>query len=332
MGSKFKVKKVTPFNELEAGTLLDIPTSDLCLTSQNSIVQFEYVEDEQNPEKYIIKPGIYTVNRTSGGLRLETTELREDNLLTSVINTKTIRSEADIFFKKLDVYEKLKLPKKRAILLYSDPGLGKSSAIRQTIRELISTDPGTVALIWPTSDIRAEDFSRFLSFSVDYKEECTNLILIMEDIGGNEEEGGRVREVNSGLLNMLDGVNVVFKLPTFIIATTNYPANLLSALSDRPGRFDQMIELVPPPYDEQLALMTFIAKRELTDGERAAFKLPGAAKLSIAHLNEIVIRSMLHDKTFTEIIKDMASHQEKVKNDFNKKGSSGLGVHSRSWD
>jgi len=324
MSSKFKVKKITKFDQLEEGKEVEIPTSDLCLTSQNSIVQFEYLEDEQGQEKYIIKPGVYTVNRSMGGLKLDTTELRDDNLLTSVINTKTIMFEVDLFFRKLHIYDKLKLPKKRAILLYSDPGFGKSSAIRQTVRELRKKDPGTVALIWPTSDIRAEDFSKFLSFAVEYSEECTNLILIMEDIGGNEEEGGRIREVNSGLLNMLDGVNVVFKLPTFIIATTNYPANLLSTLSDRPGRFDQMMELEPLHFEEQVALTEFIAKRPLTKEERDAFSSIGARTLSIAHLNEIVIRSELHDKTFAAIIKEMADHQARVKTSFDKRGRMGL--------
>ncbi len=329
MSSKFKIKKITKFSDLEENKETELPTSDLCLTSNEAIVQFEYVEDEAGQEKYKISPGVYTVNRGAVGLRLDKTEIREDNLLTSVINTKTIRGEADRFYNKLHVYEQLRLPKKRAILLYSDPGLGKSSAIRQTIRELTLNDPGTVALIWPTSEVRAEDFSKFLSFAVDYEPTCTNLLLIMEDIGGNEEEGGRLREVNSGLLNMLDGVNVVFKLPTFMIATTNYPANLLSALSDRPGRFDQMIELQPPAYDEQIALMEFIAKRPLTDDEKAAFKITGANKLSIAHLNEIVIRSMLHDKTFTQVIKEMVEHQERVKKSFEKKNA--MGLHNR-WD
>jgi AAA+ superfamily predicted ATPase len=327
MSSKFKVKHVTPFDKLEAGEVVDIPTSDLCLTSNNSIVQFEYIEDDNGNEKYMIKPGVYTANRGPAGIKLDKTELREDNLLTTIINTQTIKKEADLFFKKLHVYEKLKLPKKRAVLLFSDPGLGKSSTIRQTIRDLQSSDSGTVAIIWPTSDVRAEDFSRFLSFSVDYEKECTNLVLIMEDIGGNEEEGGRHREVNSGLLNMLDGVNVVFKLPTFIIATTNYPANLLGALSDRPGRFDQMIELMPPAYNEQLALAAFIAKRELTDDEKAAFKIKGADKFSIAHLNEIIIRSELHDKTFEQVIKEMIAHTNKVNKNFEKKGSMGLGFN-----
>jgi hypothetical protein len=299
------------------------------LTSNNEIIQFEYVEDEDDQEKYKIHPGVYTVNRGSMGLRLDKTELRADNLLTSVINTATIQKEAELFYSKLDIYEKLKLTKKRAILLYSDPGLGKSSAIRQTIRELSKRDPGTVAIIWPTSDVRAEDFSRFLSFAVDYEKECTNLLLIMEDIGGNEEEGGRHREVNSGLLNMLDGVNVVFKLPTFMIATTNYPANLLSALSDRPGRFDQMIELTPPAYEEKIKLLEFIAKRPLEEEEKEALKIRGAEKLSIAHLNEIVIRSLLHDKTYRQVIEEMVKHQERVKKDFSKQGS--IGLASR-WD
>ncbi len=328
MSSKFKVKEVTKFADLVLGSKLEIPTSDLCLTSNEEIIQFEYIEDELDQQKYTIKPGVYTVNRGPMGLRLDTTELREDNLLTTVINTKTIKNEADTFYKKLHVYDTLKLQKKRAILLFSDPGLGKSSAIRQTVRELIAQDPGTVAVIWPTSDVRAEDFSKFLSFSIDYEENCTNLLLIMEDIGGNEEEGGRHREVNSGLLNMLDGVNVVFKLPTFMIATTNYPANLLGALSDRPGRFDQMIELMPPAKDEQIRLLEFIAKRSLTTEEKEAMDIKGAEKLSIAHLNEIVIRSMLHDKTYEQVVKELISHTQKVKKDFSKQGSMGIG----SWN
>jgi energy-coupling factor transporter ATP-binding protein EcfA2 len=330
MGNKFKVAKITKFSDLQEGVATEIPTSDLCLTSNEAIVQFEYVEDEEHPEKITIYPGVYTVNRGSNGLRLDKTELRHDNVLTTITNSKTILGEVDLFFNKLSIYDQLKLPKRRAILLFSDPGCGKSTAIRASIRALTDRDPGTVAIIWPTSDVRAEDFSKFLSFAVDYDKDCTNLILIMEDIGGNVEEGGgRPRDVNSGLLNMLDGVNLVFKLPTFMIATTNYPANLLSALSDRPGRFDQMIELAPPSYDEQIALMEFIAKRPLTADEGKAFKIKGAEKLSIAHLNEIIIRSLLHDKTFEQVVKEMIAHQSRVKKDFSKTGSMGIG---NSWD
>lgn len=129
MSNKFKVKKITKFNDLSEGKELEIPTSDLCLTSDTDIVQFEYVEDEEFQEKVIIKPGVYTANRGQTGIKLDKTELRVDHLLTSVTNTSAILGEVDRFFGKLHVYEQLSLPKKRAILLFSDPGLGKSTAI-----------------------------------------------------------------------------------------------------------------------------------------------------------------------------------------------------------
>jgi hypothetical protein len=91
-----------------------------------------------------------------------------------------------------------------------------------------------------------------------------------------------------------------------------------------------MIELVPPGYKEQVALMEFIAKRELTEEEKEAFKTAGAEKLSIAHLNEIAVRSELHDKTYGQVIKEMIAHTERVKRDFSKSGS--MGIRSSRWD
>lgn len=329
MSNKFKVKKITSFDSLVENKELEIPTSDLCLTSESHIVQFDFIEDEDDQEKHTVHPGVYTVNRSMGGLKLDKTEIREENLLTSVVNTKTILSEVDIFFSKLDVYEKLNQPKKRAVLMYGPPGTGKTSVIRQFIRELRQKDPGTTVFFWPTSDVRAEDMSKFLSFYLEYEEACSNLILVMEDIGGGEEEGGRLREVSSAMLNLLDGSNVVFKKPTFIVATTNHPENLLESLADRPGRFDYLMEMSPPKKSEQLALMEFIAKRQLTEEEKAAFNIVGAENLSVAHLKEIIIRSLLHDRTFESVITEMVRHQEKVKSSFQKREA--MGFRSR-WD
>jgi ATP-dependent 26S proteasome regulatory subunit len=167
--------------------------------------------------------------------------------------------------------------------------------------------------------IKADWISKFLSFSADYIG-CTRVILVAEDIGGTEEEGShRPREVDSGMLNLLDGNNVVFKLPTFIIATTNYPQNLLSALADRPGRFDQLIRLPTPNKQERVELVKFIAKRELTEEESTALQSDSAESLSIAHLKEIIVRSLLHDKTFMEVISDMKTHKEQFEGGFEKK-------------
>ena len=325
---KFTLKKVTKFKDAEGVENLTLPVSDLCLTTNELILQFDYTEAEAKKEE--ISPGVYCVNSSDvGAISLVKTELREEPLLQSIDNTHRIKKEVEVFFKKLPIYEELGISKSRKILLYSEPGCGKTAAINRVIKDLINEDSGTVAMIWPTNKVRSSDFKDFLSLNTFYSEKCTRVVITVEDIGGGEYDGPvGGREIDSGLLNFLDGVDLVFKLPTFIIATTNYPQNLLGALADRPGRFDQMIELKPPSYDEKIALMEFISKKSLTQEEKDIFNMKDAQNFSIAHLKEIITRSMLHDKTYFEVAKDMIEHTTKFKNDFQKAKTLGI----KNWD
>lgn len=326
--SKFKVKKVTEIKDestVESVMALELPTSDLCLTAGNKIIQFEYMDEDQSPiEKVPVKPGIYSMKKTVSGIGLAPTELRNQPLLTSVMNTRAIKQQVYAFFNKIEVYKRLKQPLKRSILLYSAPGLGKSSAIGQTCSELREEDTGTVVLLWPSSELKAEDVSNFLSFAADYTPEVTRLLLILEDIGGMQEEGNH-RHVSAGMLNMLDGMGVTFTVPTFIIATTNFPESLMETLNDRPGRFDELIELLPPKGDERVAILEFIENRTLTDSEKSALMNKRADSLSIAHLKEIAIRAALFDKTFDEVIDQMLNHKKRIKKNFSKQESMGIG-------
>ena len=314
----FKLKSKTKFSELLNGNADVIPTSDLLLSDPEAVYQFEYVESEDGKEKVIVNPGIFSLTETSAGVRLEKTEIRTDNLLASVDNTKLIKDQIKNFFSKLHIYDKRGVvTKKRSILFFSQPGLGKSSSIRKTVLELCQEDPGTVVLIWPTSEISAEGVSRFFTHRSEYSDKCTRLVLIIEEIGGVSDDSPYARkDVSSGLLNFLDGINVTFRLPTFIVATTNFPQKLLKNLADRPGRFDRLIELPPPSKKEKIELMEFFEKRPLTEEEKSAFDLKGSENLSIAHLQEIGFRAELEDMTFKEVVKQMIAHTEKMKNDF----------------
>jgi len=322
---RFKIKKITKFSELVEGQVLELPESDLCFQNEERIVQMKYERAEED-KKYEIKPGIYTLSETSAGIVTTKVELKTRNLLESVDNTKQILKEAKTFFGKLHVYERLGRPKKRGVLLYSKPGMGKTSAIEKFCGDAVKEDAGTVVLIWPTSDIEADSLVRFLTSRSEYTTECTRLVLIIEDIGGGERDGDHGRSgVDSGLLNLLDGIGVTFRLPTFIVATTNHPENLLESLADRPGRFDLMLELNPPTADERVELLTFISKRSLTGDEIKAIKSKGTEKFSIAHLEEIPVRSELHDKTYAQVIKELVEHSARYEKAFEKKNRLGIG-------
>lgn len=322
---KFEVKQVTSFSDLVAGKVKELGESDLCFQSSTDIIQLAY-KDGDEERKLPIKPGFYTLAEDASGLKTSKIEFRKRDLLEDITSTRSIIQEARLFFSKLSIYEKLNRPKKRGVLLYSAPGYGKSSSIEKFCVDFANEDSGTVVIVWPTSEIEADSIVHFFSHRAEYTPECTRVILIVEDIGGREPGDYRGSQgVNSGLLNLLDGIGVTFKLPTFIVATTNHPESLLQALADRPGRFDRLIKLNPPTHDEKIRLLTFISKRELTDEEKDCIGRKGTEEFSVAHLEEIAVRSLLHDKTYAEVVQEMIDHTKLFKKNFEEKSGVGFG-------
>lgn len=331
MGStgKFEVKQVTSFSDLVNGKVKELGESDLCFQSGTDIIQLAY-KDGDEERKFEIKPGFYTLAEDAAGLKTSKIEFRKRDLLEDVTSTKSIIREARLFFSKLDVYDKLNRPKKRGVLLYSAPGFGKSSSIEKFCVDFAAEDPGTVVIVWPTSEIEADSIVHFFSHRAEYTKDCTRVILIIEDIGGREPGDYRGSQgVNSGLLNLLDGIGVTFKLPTFIVATTNHPESLLQALADRPGRFDLLLKLNPPTHEEKIRLLTFISKRELTDEEKECIGRKGTEEFSVAHLEEIAVRSLLHDKSYSDVVTEMINHSKLFKKNFEEKGDVGFGFGGR---
>lgn len=304
----------------------ELSTSDLCITTEKEIIQYEYINEEENRvyEPVPVKPGIFKMCEMPGGkIALQSTDFSPGDALDSIDNTAKIKKEISTFFSKLHIYSELGLQPKRSILLFGLPGCGKTFSVKKTVEYLNNLAPDMAVLLWPTSEIGPETVSDFLSYSADYQPEVKKLMLIMEDIGGVEADEDNA-PVRSGLLQLLDGAGVVFKVPTFIIATTNFPQKLLPSLANRPGRFDRLIELSPPPAEQKIALMEFIAKRVLTDDEKKAFRSEKAKDLSIAHLKEIVIRSLLDDKSYVDCIDEMDKYAKRFKKGFQEHKEMGI--------
>lgn len=330
--SGFHLKKVHNLKEAAASNQSFIPEADLSIQCGDDLLQYEYKRNETQ-KSVVIKPGAYNLAKTPIGIDVQPMEFVDKALLTSITNTTKILNEANIFFSNLSIYDELKQPKKRAILLYGSPGQGKSVSIIQSAKDLKISDPNSVVINWPTSELEAAHVFKFFTNYSEYAPECSKLILVIEDIGGGSHEGySRRDEVSSSLLNLLDGINSVFKIPTLILSTTNHPENLMASLADRPGRFDMMLEITSPPYDERVSLVEFLAKRSLNDEEKNALDgtvNKGAENFSIAHLQEIVIRSRLHNKSIDTVAKELIEHSKRFKSDFTKsKKSGGFGFNS----
>ena len=326
--SGFHIKKIHNLKEVAAKGKSFIPESDLSIQVDEFLLQYDYKRNDDTQKSIVVKPGSYNLTKTPMGIDIVPMEFVEKELLTSVTNTSQILNEANIFFDNLAVYDELKQPKKRGILLYGSPGQGKSVSIIQAAKDLKKADSNSVVINWPTSELEASSVFKFFTSYSEYAPECSKLILVIEDIGGGSHEGySRRDEVSSSLLNLLDGINNVFKIPTLILSTTNHPENLMASLANRPGRFDMMLEIVSPPYDERISLVEFLAKRKLTDEEKHALDgsiNKGVEHFSIAHLQEIVIRSRLHQKTIDKVVKELIEHSKKFKGDFTKPKKTGF--------
>lgn len=324
--SGFHVKKIHNLKEAVAKGDSFIPEADLSIQCEEFLLQYDYKRNDTQ-KSIVIKPGAYNLAKTAMGINVDPMEFVDKDLLTSITNTSKILHEANIFFDNLPIYDELKQPKKRAILLYGSPGQGKSVSIIQAAKDLQKADPNSVIINWPTSELDAAHVFKFFTNYSEYSPECSKLILVIEDIGGGSHEGySRRDEVSSSLLNLLDGINSVFKIPTLILSTTNHPENLMASLSDRPGRFDMMLEITSPPYDERISLVEFLAKRQLDGDEKSSLDgsmNKGVENFSIAHLQEIVMRSRLHKKSIDMVVKELIAHSKRFKSDFTKPKKAG---------
>ena len=203
---------------------------------------------------------------------------------------------------------------------------GKTSSITEACNDLIKKDKGTVVINWNASSIRSSDVLDFFTSGSEYTKECSRVVFVIEDIGMNVEGYGGPKEVDRSLLNFLDGSGVAFRIPTFIMATTNYVQNLPQNLIDRPGRFDKILEVGYPDADSRVALMEFITKAELSEDDKKIIRSKDCDTFSTAYLKEIFIRSQLDGTSIVEVVAQLKNHQKRLENDFDDSPPMGMGM------
>lgn len=230
-----------------------------------------------------LEKGYYTIGRSSD-IGMYFTKLNPQlNKLYRLPNAATdlILNDISKFWTLEDTYKKYQRVYRRNYLLYSAPGTGKTSLINLMCEELIEKYDGLVFNLSCGADIEyfPDAVRRIRKIEPERR-----IIAIIEDID-------TFVDCNSGLntfiLNMLDGT---FKLSGVVtIATTNHIELLESRYTNRPSRFDRVVEF-PLPNAESRKM--FIEKTVLPEDlgkiniNEWVEKTEG---FTIDHINELIL-------------------------------------------
>ena len=188
--------------------------------------------------------------------------------------TTKVRGEIRKFWECEEKYSSMGLLHKRGIIMYGDPGSGKTATIQQLIAQLTAEGGVSIYADDPNTLTACLQLLRRI-------EPARRLIVILEDFETLTERSARENE----WLSVLDGEaqisNVVF------LATTNYIEKLDKRFTDRPSRFDTVVRVaMPSPKTRAVYLMS---KLSFCDNELVKSLVVKTAAMSIAHLKEIVV-------------------------------------------
>ena len=191
--------------------------------------------------------GYYTIRKDyTRGIFFRKKEVNLDRLVKfdSYPMYQLILKDIETFWNSEEEYVKRGRVYKRNMLLYSPPGMGKTSLINLLVEDLVKNRNGFVLSLTDDNDIlNFNDAMSYIRAIMPTKP----IIVIIEDIDNFIGEGAD-NKLETEILNMLDGINKHSNILT--IATTNYPENLTERYLKRPSRFNRKFSFTYP--DEAL--------------------------------------------------------------------------------
>ena len=177
------------------------------------------------------------------GLLLELPEMRSEHVIKLVDSFWD--SEKD--YKDGNEFVRGGAAYKAGILLFGEPGTGKSCTIKIVTKKLI--ERGGIVF---NANINPNFISAFLK-DFSQIEENRKIIVILEDIDSLIRGFGE-----SKYLDMLDSAESVNNV--MFIATTNYPERLDPRIYNRPGRLSHVVKIGLPTPEARSAYLKVILK------------------------------------------------------------------------
>jgi predicted AAA+ superfamily ATPase len=257
----------------------------------------EYMPSNNTVEK--IPAGMYELqwNRQYSQITLKKQPFKTDELYhLPSFEIQDIIDDIKSFWDRKEKYKEYKFIHKRGILMYGEPGCGKSGIIQLIVNDLIKRD-GIVINIKDN-----EEVERFLDFIPTFRNIEPNrpIIVILEDL---DSIAGENSYSTSKLLNILDGVKQIEGV--VYIATTNYPERLQERITNRPSRFDRRYKVEQPNDEIRRAYIINKLNDEDKKGVDVEMWVEKTKGMSLSHLKEVIISVIVMGKSFDETIETL---------------------------
>jgi len=259
--------------------------------------------------KIRLTPGVYEIDSNPNiGLYFERIPVKTEGLLRFPdTNSDRVVDEITKFWESEDIFCKYDLTYKRGIILWGPPGSGKSCTTQLIMADVVRR--GGIVVKFDEPYIFIDGMRTLRSIQPD-----TPVVVIMEDIDSIIEAYHE-----SEVLNILDGVNEVDKV--VFLATTNYPDRLGARIVNRPSRFDKRFKIgFPSAASRKLYFEYVIGNSDTKKGRKEAKKLgidlktwvKDTQNMSIAHLKELFIATVILGDPYEEAIKTLKSMTEEI--------------------
>jgi ATP-dependent Zn protease len=226
---------------------------------------------------YQLQAGVYDIKSMNQVVCLSKKKLKTDKLIkfSEKQYTGTIDEIVNISSKK-ETYQKIGFTFKRGILLYGEPGNGKSALLNLIIQPIVSNN----GICLYVKDI---DHFKAILKQVRNIEPERLILVILEDL--DTLISGSLSDDKSTLLSLLEGQDT--SPNTLFLATTNFPEELEGNLINRPGRFDRVIFIDNPGEQSRREYLQSLGL-ELTS-EQLEQWVKKTKSFSFAHIKELVI-------------------------------------------
>jgi hypothetical protein len=263
----------------------------------DNVVEFYYLNETSN-EPIDLPVGVYHHRQESSSTPegLFPMEIRKDGYIPIIKELDNLKSEITNFKNNKKLYDDCKTIYKLGVLLFGPPGTGKTSFMREFIRD------NQEAIIIFLDGVPSRKFLEILENSTKDKLK----IFVFEEVVAMLEDSFDIRHT----LDFLDGSTTISNSIYFM--STNYP-EVIPENVIRNGRIDMFVNVTYPDYAARKQLIELYLDRPALEEEISLTQ-----NLPIVDIRQICFTHKKTNKSFIECSKIIEEKAKMIKKHFGK--------------